>query len=610
MPRSSEKSSLREAGKLLADFRVPAEVTSVSIEQYFTSLDCPRSLACLIMYRENEHEQLAKLEIDPLAYKTANDFRDAYCATKFLSKADFLKVGWDRKAIAVAKFLEFEELCSNTNKRFRFGAFDPQFKGSNVWLLNATKRKIASILGAFDVCEVLSSANWGPGVTNSIKGAEASGINKFQREVGITRDLYSHIKSSLPEKIRQEDCRFLQKGSVPLMMAYPLWFANLLERGFPDFEVGNTIVTVPKDAKTDRVICVEPGINLWFQLGIGKVLQRKLRFHGVDLRSQEVNQWRAKHAVKHGLATVDFSSASDSISLELVRELLPPDWFEWMNTSRSAYGIEGGNVRRWEKFSSMGNGFTFPLESLIFYSAAVSVAEYLGLVSQVKWINAYGDDVIVPSAAFELYSKFCDFLGFRVNQTKSFASGPFRESCGSHYFLGVDVKPLFLKKRITTPFEVYKLANGVRLLSHRVLNCMGCDAKFRPLFVQLVRSVPKSLRFKISLGRSPEIRAGDGGFVSNFDEACPPIAKDGIEGYISLQAAVSPVRGKSDEVGLLLYRLWNISGSLSPCVNLLGDAQQKWTTIQEGNTYPLRGRTRPVVRRIVVNQWYDLGPWF
>jgi len=638
MPRSSEKSSLKDATKLLRDFRVDSGVTSEVVEQYLESLDCPRALSVCLMFRHFEHEQLVKLVVDPLDYNSPGDFRDAYCATKLLSKADFLKVGWDRKQVALQKFSEFEGLCRDTNRRFRNLDSDPSYRGSNVWLLHATRRKISQVLGDFNVLEVLDHAHWGPGVTNTVKGVQATGVNKFQREAGITRDLYSLVMSSHLEKIEDEEPRWIEGErfllstdglkEVPLMAMYPLWFRQLLNSGFPRFEVGNTIVTVPKDAKADRVICVEPGINLWFQLGIGEVMSKRLRKRGVDLRSQEVNQWRAKHALVHGLATVDFSSASDSISLELVRELLPPDWFEWMNASRSHFGVKTDSDEKllWAKFSSMGNGFTFPLESLIFYCAAKAVAEYAGLEDQSKWINAYGDDVIIPSECFHLYSGFCKFLGFVVNHDKSFYSGPFRESCGSHYYLGVDVKPVYLKQTLTTPLSVYKLANGIRALSHRVLG-YGCDRRFLKPFVQLVRAVPKSLRFRIPLGKSQEDRAGDGGFVSNLDEANPPIARDCIEGYMSLQAVTSPERGESEAVGMLLYRLSNIHGSLSSdgrVVMLVAacrrfdvsidsistlDAEHGWTSTPERNTFALRGRTSSHLKRVLVHKWYDLGPW-
>jgi len=584
VPGSSEKSRLNKSVlNTLKKHRVTHEDNSRVLELFLCGLDSPRSLAVWLLFKNNEHDQLVNLECNPLDYATPSDFRAAYCATKVLSKAEFLDLSVDKHQVSLQKFFDFEDVCRATNKRFRNLAIDPLYKGANVWLLNATERKIHSILGHLNVMEIADKANWGPGVTNSLKKELATGVNKFQSEIGITRDLYSHIKQTPNEKI-------------VLDSVYPLWSGHLHESGFPNYEVGNVIVTVPKDAKSERVICVEPGLNLWFQQGIRHAMESRLRASGVDLRYQSRNQQLAKIAVKARLATVDFSSASDCISSRLVEELLPQDWFEWMNASRSHYGIMGDSRIKWEKFSSMGNAFTFPLETLIFYSAAVAVVEYLGLKDQVKNVSVYGDDVILPQSAFELYSSFSDFLGFRVNRQKSFFSGNFRESCGHHYYDGVDVKPIFLKDLLSTPLSVYRFANQVRIISHRFMNLMACDRKFLPCFALLTRLVPKSLRFKIPLGENPEVRKGDGGFVSNFDEACPSVARHKIktltfEGFTVPHVTETAVKSSSWEVGMLLYRLRNSS------------------TQEDSNNFPLRGRTRLRVSLLLVHQWYDLGPW-
>jgi hypothetical protein len=374
--------------------------------------------------------------------------------------------------------------------------------------------------------------------------------------------------------------------------AYPIWGEHLKSRGdFPSFEIGNKLTTVPKNAKTDRVIAIEPGFNLWFQKAVGTMIRRRLLRNGIDLNSQAVNQSLAQWASKTNLlATVDFSSASDSISRELVREILPPRWFSILDACRSHYGIRDGNPVHWEKFSSMGNGFTFELESLIFYAAACAVRDYENLRFQLNGafkISVYGDDVILPSSCLALFSSFCDFLGFEVNGKKSHSGSPFRESCGSHFWEGVDVKPLYLKEVLQSIPSVYRLANAVRSFSHRrytTYTCF-CDASFKRTWVTLFRLVPKSLRFRIPFG------LGDGGFISNFDESTPVHARHSIEGYFVKHVTSPAITWRSEEVGLLLARL-------------------KGRSMQEyGNTYTLRDRTRLQITRSLVSQWYDLGPW-
>jgi hypothetical protein len=160
----------------------------------------------------------------------------------------------------------------------------------------------------------------------------------------------------------------------------------------------------------------------------------------------------------------------------------------------------------------MGNGFTFELESLIFFCAALAVQEYQNVSSQ---ISVFGDDVIIASSCFPLFSEFSEFLGFRVNTSKSFFSGAFRESCGSHFYSGVDCKPIFLKERLSNVETFYKLANNIRLLSHRCGSYRSCDDRWRDVWTHLLDGVPAPLRFRVP------IQAGDSGFISNFDEASP-----------------------------------------------------------------------------------------
>jgi hypothetical protein len=606
---STSKTSLGEPlWRLAANYRVHRQATADAVHDYLTGLDCPRALSVWILFKNDEHGQLLDLSVSAEQYSCVDDFRRAYAASMLLSKADFLKLDRDRVSVAMEKFEKFELSCKLTNSRFRMLHLDPLFSGPNVWLLNATKRKIASILGDFVPDEMFEYANWGPGVTLMIKGERATSVNKFQYETGITRDLYSLFSRFDFDR-------------------YPIWQDHLGNLpGYPTFEVGSNTVTVPKDAKTDRVISVEPGINLWFQKGIGQMIRHRLRSKGVNLNDQSRNQHLARIALKRELATVDFSSASDSISLELVRELIPPDWFEWMDTLRSHYGRIKDRVFKWEKFSSMGNGFTFELESLIFFAAANAVAEFQGL--DTSDISAYGDDVIIPSTCFKLFSDYSYFLGFTVNESKSFFSGEFRESCGSYYLSGVDVKPIFLKKRLTTLETVFKFGNAVRRLSHRMCNYMFCDSNLRTAFDSITKLVPSRLRLRIPDGY------GDGGFISNLDEACPRrLANYPFQnGWVTRVLRFVPVKGTSEEVGLYLDRL-RLSSTQEPnqylvprgrlirtqfglCRGMLSSQEKGYSPVTlsstlkaKGNTFALRGRVRSDIGKLVVQQWYDLGPW-
>lgn len=610
-------SSKKHGGRFhhgISSFRVPEGLESSAIEEYLSALDCPRALTVLILYRNMEHEQLAKLEFNPKHYDSLVELRAAYCATKFLAKFTGLTVDYDLDKVALEKFESFELLCKQTNRRFRNLAQDPLFKGSAVWLHNAVIRKIAKILGDFSADELFSMPDWGPGASTLIKRRDASPAKKFRLETGITRDLYNLIPWET------------------LVEAYPTWASQLVDSGFPNFQVGNKVITVPKDATTNRVIAVEPGLNMFFQKSIGDMIGKRLQRYGVNLRYQSRNQELARlGSIDSKLATIDLSSASDSIAINVVEALLPPRWWLLLDASRSHYGVRSDGPVRWEKFSSMGNGFTFQLESLIFYAVASCCAEYLSL--DVSQVSAYGDDVILPSACYGLFSEMMDFYGFSINVKKSHYDSMFRESCGAHYYSGVDVKPIYLKDRVDSVPAIYRLANAIRRLAHRHVARYGCEVKFQKVFDLLVRSVPKAIRFRIPEG------LGDGGFISNFDEAAPSRVRKGkAVGYQPAPYRVPNVVEVSksyydDTIGYLLAGLWQLRADDD--LDFGWREQAAYITRQDPERYlggrralleaitrmvkprrvlgynsvPLHGRTRLKLVNSIAQQWYDLGPW-
>jgi hypothetical protein len=509
------------------------------------------------LFRYNEHDQLIALDIDPMTYEDPQAFRLDYLATKFLSKATFLSTSVDKRAVALRSFLVAEQSCKEINRSL------PKITSLNKkwfdWIHNVSIRKIEKILGDFDGNEVADCANWGPGVSlnRNIK-VDTSSTNKFRHEDGITRDLFD-----LVGPIHEQ--------------AYPHWKVEKFT-----FHVGNKIVTVPKNSKTDRTIAIEPGINLWYQKAVGTMIRRRLLRYGLNLNSQERNQQLAYRSSKTGRnATVDFSNASDSISLATVEGLLPRRWFLLMDSLRSQYGSVEKSILKYEKFSSMGNGFTFELETLIFYSLALATVMYLGLDGTE--VSAYGDDVVLPVGAFDLYREVCETYGFTVNVSKSFRFGHFRESCGSHYFRGVDCKPYFLRNMVITESDIYLAANSIRRLARNSV-LEFCDARFYDCWRSLVSLVARPCKI-------PE-GYGDVGFICNFDEAAPSRARHGIEGYHCRALLSVPIRYYSDDQALYLARLRNRSIEMA-----------------FGNETNLRNRVKLSRKRLFVRQWANLGPW-
>ncbi|DAD50367.1 TPA_asm: RNA-directed RNA polymerase [ssRNA phage Gerhypos.2_34] len=579
--------------KELASYRVPSGLNNRVITDFYSALDCPRALTAYLLWKHGEHAQLAKLEFDPNSYSNMAACRDAYAATKFLSKYKGLTFDDDLDEVAFKKFEEFELLCKGTNARFRSLSNDALYKDHVVSLHSAVIRKIEKMLGEYSAEELFESPDWGPGASTLIKRREASATNKFQSETGITRDLHALITNEILEG------------------AYPLWYAHLTEVGFPTYQVGNKVVTVPKDASTNRVIAIEPGMNLWFQKSVGDMIRRRLQRWGVDLSRQNVNQEFARYgSIHNSLATVDLSSASDSIAYSVVEELIPPRWFALLDSCRSPFGRLRDKQVKWEKFSSMGNGFTFELESLIFYAVAKCCAEYVGSRESV---NSYGDDIVLPSSAFQVFSDMMRFYGFRINGKKSYVNSPFRESCGAHFYLGSDIKPLYLKDKVQSIPSAYRLANAIRRLANRRTSHLACDARFHKVFDTLVNSVPPRFRLRIPDGY------GDGGFIGNLDEATPNLARDnprtlGFEGYLVPNLVEVSSTYQDERRGYLLANLWALElrpqrGKTDQTRLQAIRALTLSNPSQTLNSVPSKERLVLKVSNSLVQQWSDLGPW-
>lgn len=354
----------------------------------------------------------------------------------FFQKRSDIDIGVDTKAAAWQTFKGTELRCFETNELLRKYSrggffFHPRVES----VLFQTQRKISAILGDLPPLEDIR-LRFGPGATTQVKKKDASVRRKLAQAFSVSEDAIRFLPDLLAEVPL-----WAQVGSGTTVHDV------LVHQGKVDF--------VRKTAKTDRTICVEPMLNGLVQLGIGDYIARRLRRQGVDLRDQTVNQRLARKGSLDGsLATLDLSSASDLIAKGLVETLLPFEWWDFLRAFRTEEVLTPEGPMRLEKFSSMGNGFTFALESLIFFCLAKASQE----VSGPGAVSVYGDDIIVPVAAVPLLVEVLTACGLTVNSKKSFWEGPFRESCGKDYFSGINVRPSYVKDALSCR-DIFKLHN-------------------------------------------------------------------------------------------------------------------------------------------------------
>lgn len=232
---------------------------------------------------------------------------------------------------------------------------------------------------------------------------------------------------------------------------------------------GNRLSFVPKTKEKSRTVCTEPVLNMYVQKGIGSFLERLLwRHFKIDLATQpELNRMLArKGSIDDSFSTIDLSCASDSISLEMLELILPPYFLEWLKISRSPRVIfPDGTLNELYMVSSMGNGFTFPLQTILFSTIVTACYKVLGirpiiLKSGPSNFAVFGDDIIVRKDAFVFVTRALRLFGFTINDQKSFSVGCFRESCGGDYWKGLDVRGVYLKS-LRTRADVYSILNRI-----------------------------------------------------------------------------------------------------------------------------------------------------
>lgn len=567
----------------------------------FESLNTPISLSCEIMLRYGDIPQLVGKSISPLDYLNSFSFGNDYLAVSFLKKVPFQVEGLDPRGAAKKKFLECEAGCRVTNDRIRRFLDDPTKIASSTvreaFCLSGAK--IQELIGSFvPIREWFYGCRFGPG---SFNHPDAKGLtsvyDKLQVNPSVSndfRDMGAILVKSSPSWCRSLTGSDVGEDSAPYIRgAWPLLPDSCLV-SVP----GNRVTFVPKTAITERAIAIEPLLNVFAQLGLGRVLRRKLKRNAqIDLDDQTPNQRAAKQgSIDGSLATIDLSSASDTVSREVVRALLPDAWYSALDICRSKVGELDGVPFAYEKFSSMGNGFTFELETLIFYALSHSACVISG--QDPSQVLVYGDDIVVPVDAYDTLREILEFFGFSLNSKKSFKTGSFRESCGKDYYRGQDVRP-FLQKEVPTEVRhLFTLANGLRRLAHRRNRSFGCDRVLWPAWRSCVRVIPKVVRDHLKV----PAHAGDSdGLISDWDESqissfVVPCGRM-REGYLGLRLSASPSGDREASnfeggVASLLYRARNGFG---------GDSV---------TSSPRRGRdvTFRVIRAFY-GPWTELGGW-
>lgn len=446
---------------------------------------------------------------------------DAQVAAYFSKFKDVKIIGVDRKAKALESFWDGERQCYRSNEHLSPLLDDVGYYGEGVKSFVKIWRKVVlECLGKHPNYEKLREVRFGPGSTYANVGDKIMLADKLTSGYTVTnqatdwlpfleqsawlRAANNSYVDALPEGLiggqrYVEDCSFKKQVFQCVR--------------------GNRFTTVDKNAETDRGISIEASANVSFQLAMGKEISRKLlRSFNWDKRTcQGYHRNLARIGSLTGaVATIDLSNASDTVSRNLVKLLLPPAWYRLLDDLRSHHTLVEDKWVKLEKFSSMGNGFTFELETLIFRSLIEACRIYSNDSNETMAVgvdySVFGDDIICPTSVSDFVVASLTFFGFKTNVKKTFLKGPFRESCGGDYYRGYDVRPHHVREDCDNPAQLVALANGIRRFRLRYASTgWWFSPRTIPIWHSVLNHIPRPIR---------ECRGPDalGDLVINDDE--------------------------------------------------------------------------------------------
>ncbi len=237
------------------------------------------------------------------------------------------------------------------------------------------------------------------------------------------------------------------------------------------------VTPVPKTLKGPRIIAIEPVCIQYAQQAVRNALYALLETSDltkgqINFSDQSVNQKLALISSANGrLATIDLSDASDRVPRDLALEMFRsnPDLLGLIDACRSTRAElpDGTILSPLRKFASMGSALCFPVESMYFYTICVmallraqNIPVSFSNVKKVgKMIHIYGDDIIVPSMYAMTVLDYLQKYNCKVNDSKTFLTGNFRESCGVDAYRGKLVTPVYIRK--TRPKNRQQVSNVI-----------------------------------------------------------------------------------------------------------------------------------------------------
>lgn len=260
-------------------------------------------------------------------------------------------------------------------------------------------------------------------------------------------------------------------------------------------------MVVPKDIKSVRPITMESIAMQFAQQALKRQIYSNVDRGIVEAKrfTRFANQQASRSLALRGSRftssdvrpiTIDLSSASDYLGVELVAQVLPATCVHELLCARTWEVSVGKQLVEVGMYAGMGSATTFPVQTLMFMGIAVMavvsavykkqngglsdwhtmLSDYLSRGSYFmrpsayfNSIRIYGDDIIVPAIATEELIELLERFGLRINHSKSFyGSSAVREACGIYALAGWDITPTRYRIPVYTGLADYAVLESYR----------------------------------------------------------------------------------------------------------------------------------------------------
>ena len=293
-------------------------------------------------------------------------------------------------------------------------------------------------------------------------------FQECDRKIASYELIPRHGPGSVAERLTQLERRDYPYWTERLEDVFPHWrYTSNVPRNIACDPVPITeelpvrVVSVPKTQSTPRIIAIEPSAMQYAQQGLKRELYEMIGRGPLSkvlgFQDQTRNRELARIAsITRDFSTLDLSEASDRVHWFLLKALLeryPHLWdFVWSTRSHRA-DVSGHGVIPLQKYASMGSALTFPFEAIVFTILSVAGMEQTASRKYIARdlpgrISVYGDDIIVPRDTTDHVIDWLEHFGAKVNRSKSFVEGNFRESCGAEYYNGTDVSVVRARREL------------------------------------------------------------------------------------------------------------------------------------------------------------------